>query len=72
MKPVALVAKAITASSQRGEIVMDLFGGAGSTLIACENTGRKCFTMEIDPHYVDVTIARWEKLTSRTAEKVAS
>lgn len=48
--------------------VLDLFGGSGSTLIACEKTNRKCFMMELDPHYVDVIIARWEKFTSKKAE----
>jgi DNA modification methylase len=48
--------------------VLDLFGGSGSTLIACEKTNRKCFMMELDPHYVDVIIARWEKFTDKKAE----
>ncbi|NBW19233.1 MAG: site-specific DNA-methyltransferase, partial [Caulobacteraceae bacterium] len=48
----------------------DLFGGSGSTLIACEQTDRTCFMMELDPKYVDVIIARWEKLTGLTAELV--
>jgi 16S rRNA G966 N2-methylase RsmD len=48
--------------------ILDLFGGSGSTLIACEKTNRKCFMMELDPHYVDVIIARWEKFTSKKAE----
>ena len=48
--------------------VLDLFGGSGSTLIACEKTNRKCFMMELDPHYVDVIIARWEKFTGKKAE----
>ena len=47
--------------------VVDLFGGSGSTLIACEQTGRKCFMMELDPHYVDVIIKRWENLTGKKA-----
>ena len=48
--------------------VLDLFGGSGSTLIACEKTNRKCYMMELDPHYVDVIIARWEKFTDKKAE----
>jgi len=48
--------------------VLDLFGGSGSTLIACEKTKRKCFMMELDPHYCDVIIARWEKYTGQKAE----
>lgn len=48
--------------------IVDLFGGSGSCLIACEKTGRKCFMMELDPHYIDVIIARWEKFTGKRAE----
>lgn len=50
--------------------VIDLFGGSGSTLIACEKTNRKCFMMELDPHYVDTIIARWEKYSGKTAQLV--
>lgn len=50
--------------------VLDLFGGSGSTLIACEKTNRRCFMMEIDPHYCDVILARWEKYTGKTAERL--
>ncbi len=52
------------------ERVLDLFGGTGTTLIAAEQLGRKCYTMEIDPHYCDVIIARWEKETGKTAVKL--
>jgi site-specific DNA-methyltransferase (adenine-specific) len=52
------------------KFVLDLFGGSGSTLIACEQTDRTCFMMELDPKYVDVIIARWEKLTGQTAELI--
>ena len=52
------------------KFVLDLFGGSGSTLIACEQTNRTCFMMELDPKYVDVIIARWEKLTGQTAELI--
>lgn len=55
-------------SSNKNNIILDLFGGSGSTLIACEKTNRKCFMMELDPHYVDVIIARWEKFTGKKAE----
>lgn len=48
--------------------VLDLFGGSGSTLIACEKTNRKCFMMELDPHYIDVIVARWENFTGKKAE----
>jgi DNA modification methylase len=51
------------------KLVLDFFGGSGSTLIACEKTNRKCFMMELDPHYVDVIISRWEKFTGNTAVK---
>jgi DNA modification methylase len=70
MKPLDLIAKAIRNSSKPNEIVVDLFGGSGSTLIACEQTDRSCFMMELDPKYVDVIIARWEKLTGLTAELI--
>lgn len=69
-KPIALCSRAIKSSSREGEIVLDVFGGSGSTLIACEQLGRKCYMMELDPHYCDVIIARWEKLTGLKAEKV--
>ena len=58
-KPTALAIKAMFNSSQPGEIVLDLFGGSGSTLIACEQTNRECRTMEFDPKYVDVIRQRW-------------
>ena len=66
-KPVALPARAIKNSSKSGQIVLDLFGGSGSTLIACEQLKRKCFMMELDPHYCDVIITRWENLTGKKA-----
>ena len=50
--------------------VLELFGGSGSTLIACEKTNRKCFMLELDPHYVDVIIARWENFTGKKAELI--
>lgn len=69
-KPVALVSKAVVNSSDRGDVVLDMFGGSGSTLIACEQTGRRCRMMELDPRYCDVIIARWESMTGRKAELV--
>lgn len=72
MKPVELVARALTNSSKKGNTVLDLFGGSGTTLIACEQTGRKCRMMELDPHYCDVIIERWENLTGGKAEKVSA
>jgi len=69
-KPVLLIEKAIGYSSFVGQIVLDLFGGSGSTLIACEKLGRRCFMMEIDEHYCDVIIKRWEDFTGRKAVKL--
>ena len=66
-KPVSLSARAIRSSTDIGNNVVDLFGGSGSTVMACEQTGRNCYTMELDPHYVDVIIARWEKFTGQKA-----
>jgi len=72
MKPVELVVNAITHASSGGDIVLDLFLGSGSTLIACEKTNRKCYGMEIDPHYCDVIIKRWEDFTGKKAELIIS
>lgn len=66
-KPVELAARAIEYSSQFGENVLDLFGGSGSTLIACEQSGRNAFLMELDPLYCDVIIQRWEQFTGKKA-----
>lgn len=70
MKPVALVANAIYDGSREGDIVLDAFGGSGTTLIACEQTGRKCRMIELDPHYCDVILRRWENLTGKEAVKI--
>jgi DNA modification methylase len=70
MKPVALVEKAIANSSSAGDIVLDLFLGSGSTLIACERTGRVCYGMELDTHYGSVVLARWESFTRHTAQLI--
>jgi len=67
-KPVALVEKAISNSSKSGDIVLDLFGGSGSTLIASERTNRNALIMELDPKYCDVIIERWENFTGKKAE----
>ena len=66
-KPVEVPAMAVSHSSKQNDIVVDLFGGSGSTLIACEQLNRKCFMCELDPHYCDVIITRWETLTGREA-----
>lgn len=71
MKPISLIANCIANSSKKGNIVIDLFGGSGSTLIACEQLGRKCYTAELDPRYCDVIIKRWENLTGQTAVKLS-
>ena len=65
-KPVELPRRAIENSSRRGEIVLDPFGGSGSTLLAAEQTGRRCFTVELDPAYCDVILSRWVQMTCRT------
>ena len=66
-KPVEVPAMAISHSSKKGDVVLDLFGGSGSTLIACEQLRRKCRMVELDPHYCDVIIERWENLTGQKA-----
>ncbi len=66
-KPVSLPAEAINNSSKGEDIVLDLFGGSGSTLIAAEQTGRTCYMMELDPIYCDVIIRRWQNLTGQQA-----
>jgi len=71
-KPVELATRAIQYSSLRGENVLDLFGGSGSTLIGCEQTGRRAFLMEMDPLYCDVIVQRWEEFTGREAERTAA
>lgn len=68
MKPVALVAQAIKNSSNKNDMVLDLFGGSGTTLIAAEQTGRSAFMMELDPKYCDVIVKRWETLTGQKAK----
>lgn len=68
MKPIPLCAKAILNSSKPNDIVLDSFGGSGSTLIACEKTGRKCRTIELDPIYAGVIVKRWEELTGKKAK----
>lgn len=67
MKPVALIERAIRNSSRRGELVLDPFGGSGSTLIACHKTSRRAALMELDPVYVDVMVRRWEAYAGREA-----
>ena len=67
MKPVELLGEILLNATQTGDKVLDTFGGSGSTLSACEQLNRKCFICELDPHYCDVIIQRWENLTGRKA-----
>ena len=69
-KPVSLSARAIRSSTDIGNNVIDLFGGSGSTMMACEQTGRNCYTMELDPKYCDVIIQRFENFTGKKAVKL--
>lgn len=71
MKPVELIENEIKISSNLNSAVVDLFGGSGSTLIACEKTNRRCFMMELDPHYCQVIIERWENYTGKEAEQIS-
>lgn len=66
-KPTALAERAIADFSDKGNLVLDLFGGSGSTLIACEKTGRQARLMELDPRYVDVIVRRWQDFTGKQA-----
>ena len=70
MKPIRLISRLVANSSKKGENVIDFFGGSGSTLISCEMLGRNCYTIELDPKYVDVIIDRWETLTGEKAVKI--
>ncbi|WP_338459112.1 DNA modification methylase [Enterococcus faecalis] len=72
MKPVALFDYQIKNSSKQGDCILDLFGGSGTTLIACEQNEREAYLMELDPRYVDVIIARWEAFTGEVAVKISS
>ena len=69
-KPLDLLAYPIRNSSQENSVVVDTFGGSGSTMMACESMNRICYMMELDPHYCDVIVARWEKMTGRAAIKI--
>ena len=71
-KPVALPEEAIDKTTKKGFRVLDLFGGSGSTLIACEKTGRNAYLMELDPKYIDVIITRWQNFTGKEAVHIES
>jgi DNA modification methylase len=70
MKPLELVERALRNSSREGEVVLDLFLGSGSTLIAAERTGRVCYGMELDPHYAQVAVLRWEAFSGEKAKRL--
>ena len=70
MKPVKVIAWAIQQAKEKAEVIVDLFGGSGSTLIACEQLNRKCYMTELDPKYCDVIIQRWENLTGKKAKLI--
>ena len=69
-KPIELIANELKISSNKNSVVVDFFGGSGSTLIACEQLNRKCYMCELDPKYCDVIVDRWEKFTGEKAVKV--
>jgi DNA modification methylase len=71
-KPVELAVRCIQYSSKPGDNVLDLFGGSGSTLMGCEQTGRHAFLMEIDPLYCDVIVKRWEEFSGKKAKRIAA
>lgn len=70
MKPVEVIAWAIRQTKEECHTILDLFGGSGTTIIASEQLGRKCYMMELYPHFCDVIIARWEQLTGKVAQRI--
>lgn len=70
MKPIELISNAVLNSSKENDVVLDVFGGSGSTLIACEQLNRSCYMCELDPRYIDVIIQRWEEFTGQKAELI--
>lgn len=71
MKPVELTERAVRKSSKTRDIVLDPFGGSGTTLIACEKSGRRARLMELDPKYVDVIIKRWQLFSGKKAKRAS-
>lgn len=69
-KPVGLMRELVDAATDKGELVIDFFCGSGSTLIACEETGRRCFTMELEPKHAQITIERWKRVTGKQPVRV--
>lgn len=72
MKPVELVERALHNSSKTKDIVLDAFGGSGTTMIACEKTGRRARLIELEPKYADVIVKRWQEFTGKTATLAAT
>lgn len=70
MKPIGLIANELQISSNKDSVILDCFGGSGSTLIACEQLKRKCRMIEYEPYYIDVIIQRWQKLTNKEAVRI--
>ena len=70
MKPVPLLCEVLLNATKEGDVVLDLFGGSGSTMIACEELNRRCYMCELDPHYCDVIVRRWENHTGKKAELI--
>ena len=68
MKPVELVERALHNSSKTKDIVLDAFGGSGTTMIACEKTGRRARLIELEPKYADVIVKRWQEFTGKKAK----
>jgi site-specific DNA-methyltransferase (adenine-specific) len=71
MKPIPLFDYQIKNNTKGGDIVLDLFGGSGTTLMACEQNGRNAYLMELDPRYIDAIIDRWEQFTGQKAELIS-
>ena len=70
MKPIELIENCLANSTVRGDVVLDPFGGSGSTLMACEHMGRRARLLELDPRYCEVIVRRWEDHTGLKAERV--
>ena len=72
VKPIEIIEPAIRVTTEKRKLVLDLFGGSGSTLIASERSGRDAYLMELDPKYCDVIVKRWENFTGNKAKHVTS
>ena len=70
MKPIPLFSKLIQDGTLKGMNVYDAFGGSGTSIMACEQLGRNCFSMELESHYADIILSRWEQFTNQTAKKL--